>query len=335
MTLATFATPFRCSKYAMQEVRKARGRPAAFQSELRNTLPLPMLSTDTAIHRLRRDLTLGSVVRGLLLAAAVASLVVLPVVAPQVHSSMALLAVGAVWIVLGYNSAKGSRLSADAPALIAAGQYDEAEERLSKAVGSFSLFRQAKLQTLHQFAQLRHAQKRYADAARLCQEVLGQRNADRLPMAKAVRLLQADALLELDDVRGTHGALSGLYGQRLSLAEVLVLLVAQLDYEARVGAWDRMMHEAMTKVQLAELMSSPSAARAQALLALAAGRSGRPDFRDWLRARAELLVDSQSLVARRPMLAEVWADPAANGMPPAALPDVSGAAKSEFGASEG
>ena len=267
-----------------------------------------MLSTDSAIHRLRRDLTLGTLVRATLLAAAVAALVVLPVVAPQVHSTLALMAVGLVWVVLGYNSAKGSRLSADAPALIAAGQYDEAEERLSQAVGRFSLFKQVKLQTLHQLAQLRHAQKRYADAARLCQEVLGQRNADKLPMAKAVRLLQADAMLELDDVRGAHAALSGLYGQRLALAEVLVLLVAQLDYEARVGAWDRMMHDVMTKVQLAELMSSPSAARAQALLAVAARHAGRPDFCAWLRARAELLVDWQTLVARRPMLAELWSD---------------------------
>jgi hypothetical protein len=280
-----------------------------------------MLSTDSAILRLRRDLTLGSLVKGLLLAAAVASLVVVPVVAPQVHSNLAILAVGAVWLVLGYNSAKGSRLAADAPALIAAGKYDEAEEQLSKAVGSFSLFRQIKLQTLHQLAQLRHAQRRFADAAKLCLVVLGQRNVDKMPMAKPVRLLLADAMLELDDVRGAHAALSGLYGQRLSLNEVLVLLVSQLDYEARIGAWDRMMHEAMTKVQLAELMSTPAAARAQALLAVAAGHVGRADFRDWLRARVELLVEWQALVAQRPMLAELWSDDGPAAPPTAAAGD--------------
>ena len=55
-----------------------------------------MLSTDTAISRLRRDLTLGSLVKVLMLAAGIASLVVLPLVAPQVHSWLAMLAVGVI-----------------------------------------------------------------------------------------------------------------------------------------------------------------------------------------------------------------------------------------------
>lgn len=267
-----------------------------------------MLTTETAILRLRRDLTLGSALKVLLLAAGAAALVLPQVVASPVNPALALLAVAATWLVLGYNSAKGSRIAADAPALIAAGHHDAAEEQIELALRTFSLFRGVKLQALHQLAGLRHAQKRYRDAAILLREVLGHRGAASSPFAKPARLLLADAMLELDDVRGAYDALAGLYGRRLSLVEVVRLLTAQLDYESRVGAWGRMMHEAMTKVQLAELMPAPAAARTQALLAVAAKRVGRTDFCDWLRARAELLADPPTIVARRPLLAELWPD---------------------------
>lgn len=275
-----------------------------------------MLSTATAISRLRRDLTLGSLVKGTLLAAGLAAMVVLPVYAPHVHSALALLAVGVVWLVLSYNSAKTSRISADSPALIAAGEYEEAEKQIEEALSTFSLFRVVKLQTLHHLALLRHAQKRFREAAELCHAVLSQRlGTTAAPLSKPVRLLLADAMLEMDDVRGAYDALSGLYGQRLSLAEVLKLLAAQLDYESRIGAWGRMTYEVMTKVQLAELMPTPAAARTQALLALASRNTGREDFCEWLRARAGLLADPATLVGQRPVLAELW--PAAGeGTPP-------------------
>jgi hypothetical protein len=265
-----------------------------------------MLSTEVAIFRLRRDLTVGTLVKAALTAAAVASLVVLPVVAPQAHPGVALLAVAVTWMVLGYNSAKSARLSSDAPALIAAGRYDEAEQQIDLSLRAFSLFRAAKLQVLHHLALLRHAQKRYRDSAALARAILAQRGAAASPLSKPTRLLLADAMLETDDVRGAYDALAGLYGQRLSLAEVLNLLAAQLDYESRIGAWGRMMHEAMTKVQLAELMPAAAAARTQALLAVAAREVGRHDFADWLRSRAELLADPSALVARRPLLATLW-----------------------------
>lgn len=266
-----------------------------------------MLSTESAILRIRRDLILGALVKGLLLSTVVASVLVLPRVVPQAHAGLVMLAAGAAWVGLGYRSAKAARESADAPGLIAAGRFDEAEERIDASVRAFSLFRAAKLQSLQQLAALRHAQKRYAEAADVCRAIFRQRDGRAGPLARPVRLLMADAMLELNDVRGAYEALSGLQGQPMSLAEVLDLLSAQLDYESRIGAWDRVMHEPMTKVRLVELMPAATAARAQAFMALAAGRIGRDDFRRWLRARAELLADPKDLVADRPMLAEVWA----------------------------
>ncbi len=266
-----------------------------------------MLNTDHAISRVRRDLALGFALKAVLLAAGLAAVVVVPRVAPHVNSGLALFGVAVVWLVLSYNSAKGSRAAADVPSLIAAGLHEEAEEEIDAALRRFSLIRVVKLQTLYQLAVLRHAQKRHRESAAVCRELLRPRAGSAgAAVARPVRLLMADVSLELDDLPAVHGALAGLYGERLSLNEVLQLLAAQLDYEARIGAWGRMTHEVMTKVQLTELMPAASAARAQALLALAAGESGRADFRDWLRDRAALLATPADLVARRPILAGLW-----------------------------
>jgi hypothetical protein len=93
---------------------------------------------------------------------------------------------------------------------------------------------------------------------------------------------------------------------------VLKLLLVQLDYESRLGAWPTMASDVATKVQLAELMPAEQAARAQSMLALAAMKAGRADLSDWLRRRAELLTDVDRLCAERPILRELWADPSSS-----------------------
>jgi hypothetical protein len=70
-----------------------------------------------------------------------------------------------------------------------------------------------------------------------------------------------------------------------------------------------MMRNTMSKIQLAELMPADAAAKAQALLALAAVKTGRLDWAEWLRRRCELLVDVNKLVVERPILKEVWSEP--------------------------
>jgi hypothetical protein len=267
------------------------------------------MNTDSAISRLRRDLALGTLLKGLLMAAALAAIFVLPMAAPQINGGVALLLIAVVWLILGYNSARGSRLAAEAPTLIAVGQLQEAEEQIGEALRSFSLFRAVKLQAIHQLAVLRHAQRRYREATALCREILSHRGVSSAPMSRSVRLLMADATLELDDVHGTYEALSGLYGQRLALPQVLDLLAAQLDYESRIAAWPRIMNDVMTKVQLAELMPTAVSARTQALLALGAKNVGRHDFEEWLRFRAELLIDPPTLIAQRPLLGQLWPSP--------------------------
>ncbi len=174
---------------------------------------------------------------------------------------------------------------------------------------AFSLFGPVKLRALHQLAMLRHAQHRWQEAAALCRAILAQRVGVTRGLVKPSGLMLTQSLLELNDLPGVFAAISGLYTQQLSLEEVLNLLSLQLDYESRIGAWGQMFTGAATKVQMAELMPAGHAARVQALLALAALKCGRTDWADWLRGRAELLADVNTLAAERPQLWELWKKP--------------------------
>jgi hypothetical protein len=257
-----------------------------------------MLAVDTAINRVRRDLTLTALLKVALGIAVVGCLMV----GPEAVRIIGLLGIASLWLWLSLNSARGSRVAAESPLLIASGQFEEAERNIEQTVRSFSLFRAVKLQSLHHLAILRHAQRRWQESAALARALLGQRLGPLQPLSRSTRLLLADSLLEMNDLRGTYDALGALYREPLSLTEMLNLLAIQLDYSARVGAWQWMMQGAMSKVQLLELLPAPSSARAQSFMALAAKKIGRLDFSDWLRARAQLLADVGRLVSERPML---------------------------------
>jgi len=281
-----------------------------------------MISSQFAIARFRRDMTLGTLLNAMLLAGVFISFVLGGVSNSRFGDVLLLLGLGAVWVTLGYQSMKGSRLAAGSPQLIAAGQFDQAEHQIEQALKTFSLFRSSKLLSLHHLAVLRHAQKRWTDAAQLCSALLRQRLGALKGLSRQSRLILAESLLELGDLRGAHAAILALYSERLSLAEATKLLAVQLDYLARVNAWEAMLAGLESKVELSELMNASSSARSQALLALAAKKAGKGDWVDYLRRRAELLADASELASARPMLAELW--PASSSVqPPANLGGIS------------
>lgn len=265
-----------------------------------------MISVESAIVRARRGLQLSSLLNALLILIIILFPFLQATFKWPIDPIIALSVVGAVWIVLFVQSLRSSRLVADSPSLIAAGQFDIAEAQIDTALRSFSIFRAVKLLGLHHLAALRHAQNRWQDAATLCRALLAQRRVATQGIGRSTQLMLADSLLELDDVPGVGGTLTHLYSQRLSLGEALSLLLVQLDYESRLGAWQDMMRGVSTKATLAELMPTTKSARAQAFLALAARNTGRADWESWLRRRVELLVDPQELCARRPLLQELW-----------------------------
>src|SRR4029079_15888021 len=122
----------------------------------------------------------------------------------------------------------------------------------------------------HHLAVLRHAQRRWADAVVLCQALLRQRLGGLAGLTRQSRLILAESLLELGDLRGAYESITALYTQRLSLAEGMKLLTVRPDYLSRVHGWDAMLQGLESKVQLAELMNTAASARTQAFLALAA-----------------------------------------------------------------
>jgi hypothetical protein len=268
-----------------------------------------MLSSASAISIFRRDLTLGTLLRGSLLCCAVACLALSIVPAGKnVDGTFLLIGIGLLWLMLSYRSIKGQRLAAESPSLIAAGHYDDAEQRIEEALRSFSLFSGAKMLSLHHLALLRHAQKRWQDSADLCRTLLKQKSRAGQTIARPSRLLFADALLELGDLHGAYAALAPLYRERLNLGEAMNLLLIQLDYESRLCAWESMLPRGAVyeRVQLAELMPAASSARAQALMALAARKTGRADWELWLKSRASLLANPADIIQERPLLAELW-----------------------------
>lgn len=269
-----------------------------------------MLRAEAAISRIRRDLTFSALLKAALTAAAFAAVMFHGFGGRGLHGMLMLLLVLTVWIVLSYRSVRGSRLAADSPSLIAAGHFEAAEQHIEQALRSFSLFRTAKLLSLHHLAVLRHAQRRWQDSAALSRALLGQRLGALQNLSRSSLLLLADALIELGDINGAYEAIAQLYRQRLALGEAINLLSVQLDYQARIGAWKQMLEQPETKVQLAELMPAANAAKTQALLALAAKHEGREDWCNWLRRRVELLVDVRELVEVRPMLKTLWPDQA-------------------------
>jgi hypothetical protein len=265
-----------------------------------------MISAERAIKTLHRDLTISSVLRTVLFGGLFVAAVAMPKIGASVYAVVVLLGISMAWVYASMQAARRSYLTYDSSTLIATGQFAEAEEQIEKDIRGFWQLKSVKLRGLHHLAVLRHAQRQWREAAMLSQALLRQRLGTMPGVARTTRLMLADSLLELGDLAGAHHALLSMYAQKLTLNEAMNLMVVQLDYEARIGAWQAMLNNLPHKVQLAELLPANSAARAQALLALAAQRAGKADLADWFRKRAELLVDINELTTHRPMLKQLW-----------------------------
>ncbi|MGA2497116.1 MAG: hypothetical protein ABSH20_05215 [Tepidisphaeraceae bacterium] len=270
-----------------------------------------MIDAQMTIDRFRRDLTISAIVRrGLIGAAAVCLVLELIPMPRMISGAVLMMVVVGIWVALSYRSARGTRLAAITPQLIASGNLPQAEQFIHDALSSFSLFRSVKLRSLHQLAVLRHAQERWGECAMLCRELLQQRMGPLTPLTRSTRLILASSLLEIGDVAGTYMPLTSLYAERLSLGEALELTSVQLDYLARLGQWSAMLSGLKQKLAMVELMSPARSAMSQAMLCLAAAKAGTPELMAWLKLRVEAIGEPGELIAKRPVLAEIWAEPA-------------------------
>ncbi len=265
-----------------------------------------MINAESAISRFRRDLTLTTAVKGLLIGGALACGILMP----RIDKTFIITGFLAIWLMLSFKSAQGSRLVADSPTLISLGRFDEAEASLDRALGSFSMFRTVKLLSLHHLAVLRYKQRRWDEAAKLCRALLAQRLGGLANLVKPSQLMLADALLQMGDVRGSYAAIASLYQHHLSLGEAMQLMVLQLDYETRIAAWPSAAAGLRQKVDMCELLPAKESARAQAMMALAAKKTDQAAWADWLAARVRLLADTNELVVRQPVLKELFGESA-------------------------
>ncbi|MGN6625398.1 MAG: hypothetical protein ACTHLN_02155 [Tepidisphaeraceae bacterium] len=251
-------------------------------------MPLSVpIQTRTAIRRARQGILLADLMRGLMFILSIVGFV-LCLSEKQLPLGTALLfALPMGWFALALRTARGQQQLLRVPALIDAGELEQAEQSVADALGQFSLVRGPRLQALQHLSHIRHQQRNYAAALQIAQALL----RFRLPLsvATATRLLMAECALEAGDLLGAHAALSAVRGA-VSLRESMKLLELQTEYCVRTNAWQPAIENLPWKVELAELMPTAAAARVQAGLALAARHLQLTDWADWLARRHDLLV---------------------------------------------
>ena len=156
-----------------------------------------MIPVDVAIYRVKRDITLGMLVKAVLVAAVFATVVFSRARGAASDPCRRARGVGGVGV-----TRRESLLANQSPTLIAAGEYEEAERQIDLAMRAFSVFGPSKLRALHHLAVLRHAQKRWQEAAALSRALLRQRLASARGLTKPSGLILAESLLEMNDLTG-------------------------------------------------------------------------------------------------------------------------------------
>ncbi len=259
------------------------------------------LSTNGAIRRFRFGNLFAGVVNAGLLATAL-TLTLVWSGGGHVGYGLVGLGCGGVWMLLGVRSIRRTRSALQAGPLVAAGEAEEAQTLIAHALDTFSILRSPRVLAMHQLARLRHRQKRWPEAMELCRVQLSAGLRGTPSLAHAARLIHADAALEIGDLHAAHESITHLEGTELPVAEAMRLQLLRLEYQARMHAWDAMLWNVREKVESAESLPTETAARTQALLALAASNRGNVQLASWLVRRVELLVDVHDLVKDRPLL---------------------------------
>lgn len=212
----------------------------------------------------------------------------------------------AVLFFLGGRSARAHRDLTRTSVLIENHQFEEAEKSLLGLTSFFMFHRAPRLGMLQNLASLRYAQKQYSEASVLIDELLCHQKIDS-NLRRSLLLMRAECALEMNDLSSAHAALSAVSAD-MPVRDRLKFLELQVDYCVRVAAWRSVMESLPQKIELAELMSAWSAGRVQAMMALSALKTGHEDWACWLKRRAELLNDVQSLIRSRPVLQELWSE---------------------------
>jgi hypothetical protein len=263
-----------------------------------------MIHVEQAIRRVNRAMVLMWALHALLACAVGAALIVGTIL--QLPSILLAAIPCILWVLLAVNGYRETHNAMRWPMLIASGELVKAEQEIESAIHGFSVLRSVKLMSLHHLAVLRMAQRNWSDAARLSKALQRYRLGRDGSLTRASLLVLAATATRVGQLRDAYEALQRLRAVPLTLDEQLSLLHAESAYLARIGAWETLCYRIDAKAKMAELMPSEAAAQTQALLALAAKRTGRDQWAGYLMKRCELLAEPAKLVGEEPLLGEVW-----------------------------
>lgn len=201
---------------------------------------------------------------------------------------LAIIAAG-LWIAMGTRSARLLQSARQAAMLLAAGRLDDARRLAAACATSLSLNRQVAARSLWALAGVYSTRNDSRRVAHLTSYLLGRPRLSAGAQNAAIRLLLAEALTNMGELRSATAAVMPLYRHRLDLGESLRLLLLQLRIEGRTGQFRAMCDNLQQKVQTAELLPMPQVLHAHALLWLAAQRCGLVQWEAFLRRRTQLL----------------------------------------------
>lgn len=263
-----------------------------------------MMQVDQAIRRVRRDVVLVWVMHSVLAVAVIAALVggaaigVPPILLAAIPCIL--------WIALAVNGVRETRNALQWPSLIASGKLDEAEREIERSIRGFTVLRSVKLLSLHQLAVVKMSQRHWSDALALSKAIVRHKLPKDQALERASMLVLAGAAVQSGALQDAYAAIGRLRAMPLTLDERLSLLVAECTYCGRLGAWGSLMTALPDKARMAELMPADLAAQVQGWLALAARKSNRNDWSEYLVDRCRLLVDPARLCSQEPAFKELW-----------------------------
>jgi tetratricopeptide (TPR) repeat protein len=265
-------------------------------------------SIDELLRAFRRNLRISMILRvvvGCFFVAISLWALTLPASTGRPVLGMLLVGMLILWAALMVRSVRLAREIQTGNVLIAYGRLDDAEARLERMLGRFSLSERAQSMLFQQLAWLLFRRERFAEVVEICRELLRHRVGRIQGLGFHIRLMLADSLLLLGQVEEAYAAFRPVYDAPLTLAERMKLLPVQLRYELAAGHAGAAASGLAEKVRVAELLESPRAALVHALLAEACRRESMPAQQAFLAERARLYHDLEPLAEKYPIIRPV------------------------------
>ncbi len=173
----------------------------------------------------------------------------------------------------------------------------QAEGMLAAAMSRWPLVSWMRLNLAHRLASLRGVQGRSAEAAALAEAVLLEAQGSPRVSEVGLRLIAAEARLDLGDFAGAWPHLMGLHRGALGASPAMQRLLLQTRYEVGLGYTDAALQNVRAKLELTELMPVGACVMMHGLLAQAAEISQQRELAGWLWRRVAVMASPEDTAA--------------------------------------